>query len=219
MPKVLVLNPNSNSEVTGNIDTSLNAIRETLKVDIDVTNLENTPYGIESQEDVESVAMPILKHLMQQEANYDAFIIACFSDPGLASAKEQISRPVTGIAESGLLTALTLGDRIGIISISSSSIARHHRYYRALGINSRIAGDVAINSSVADLADEHKTTDNILKAANILKETYGANALVLGCAGMPFYRKPIQETLNIPVVDPTQAATLMAINQVILDSR
>lgn len=211
MTKILVLNPNSNAEVTQNIDSSLVHIREGLSVSIVVENLEGTPHGIETQEDVEFVAEPVVRYFKEQKDNYDAFVIACFSDPGLHAAREQVGKAVTGIAEAGLFTALSLGDRIGTISISGGSIARHHRYYRALGISDRIAGDVAIDSSVADLASADRTLDKMLLAGQRLKDDFGANALVLGCAGMPQYKEPLQEALGISVVDPTQAATMMAI--------
>ncbi len=212
MTKILVLNPNSNAEVTQNIDNSLNHIRQALAVVIKVENLEGTPHGIETQEDVEFVAEPVVRYFKEQKDNHDAFVIACFSDPGLHAAREQVAKPVTGIAEAGLFTALSLGDRIGTISISGNSIARHHRYYRALGISQRIAGDVAIDSSVADLASADKTAEKMLRAGQRLKDEFGANALVLGCAGMPQYREPLEDVLGIPVIDPTQAATMMAIS-------
>ncbi len=214
--KILVLNPNSNSEVTQNIDGSLEHIRQKLSVDIVVENLKDTPHGIETQEDVEFVAEPVVRCFKEQKDNYDGFVIACFSDPGLHAAREQVGKPVTGIAEAGLFTALSLGDRIGTISISGNSIVRHHRYYRALGISGRIAGDVAIDSSVADLASSDKTLDKMLLAGQRLKDDFGANALVLGCAGMPQYKEPLEKTLGIPVVDPTQAATMMALSIVVI---
>jgi Asp/Glu/hydantoin racemase len=36
----------------------------------------------------------------------------------------------------------------------------------------------------------------------------------MGCAGMARYRKPLQDELGIPVVEPTQAAVAMAIGRV-----
>ena len=216
--KILVLNPNSNEEVTQNIDESLEHISQSLDVVIRVENLEGSPHGIETQEDVEFVAEPVVSYFREQKDNYDAFVVACFSDPGLHAAREQVGKPVTGIAEAGLFTALSLGDRIGTISISGNSIARHHRYYRALGISQRIAGDVAIDSSVADLASADKTLDKMLLAGQRLKKDFGANALVLGCAGMPQYREPLERELGIPVVDPTQAATMMAISLAVMSA-
>jgi allantoin racemase len=39
----------------------------------------------------------------------------------------------------------------------------------------------------------------------------------MGCAGMARYRKPLQDEIGIPVVEPTQAAGAMAIGRVRLD--
>jgi Asp/Glu/hydantoin racemase len=36
----------------------------------------------------------------------------------------------------------------------------------------------------------------------------------MGCAGMAPYRDPLEKTLGIPVVEPTQAAVTMAIGRV-----
>jgi Asp/Glu/hydantoin racemase len=36
----------------------------------------------------------------------------------------------------------------------------------------------------------------------------------MGCAGMSRYRKPLQQEIRIPVVEPTQAAVTMAIGRV-----
>jgi allantoin racemase len=47
-----------------------------------------------------------------------------------------------------------------------------------------------------------------------LKEEDGAEAVVMGCAGMARHRRPLEDVLGIPVIDPTQAAVTMAIGAV-----
>ena len=69
-------------------------------------------------------------NLIRSRADAAAFIIACYSDPGFL-----------GIAESAMLTSLTRGSRFGVISILEQSLPRHERYVRALGLESRSAGD------------------------------------------------------------------------------
>jgi allantoin racemase len=53
---------------------------------------------------------------------------------------------VFGIAECGVLTALTLGQRFGIVAMVQNSIPRHLRYLGAMGMLERFAGDVPVNS-------------------------------------------------------------------------
>ena len=43
-----------------------------------------------------------------------------------------------GISECGILTALTLGQRFGVIAILQQSIPRHLRYVAALGVTGRL---------------------------------------------------------------------------------
>jgi Asp/Glu/hydantoin racemase len=47
-----------------------------------------------------------------------------------------------------------------------------------------------------------------------LRDEHGADAVVMGCAAMAPYRKPLQDALGIPVVEPTQAAIAMALGRV-----
>ena len=90
------------------------------------------------QQHVDGV-IPHLVQYVKSRDDYDAFVIACYSDPGLHSLREATRKPVLGIAECGILTALTLGQRIGVIAILEQSIPRHLRSMGALGLMDRLA--------------------------------------------------------------------------------
>ena len=47
-----------------------------------------------------------------------------------------------------------------------------------------------------------------------LRDQHGADVLVMGCSGMAGYRAELEEAVQIPVVEPTQAAVVMAIGRV-----
>jgi Asp/Glu/hydantoin racemase len=51
-----------------------------------------------------------------------------------------------------------------------------------------------------------------------LRDQHGADVIVLGCAGMARYRQPLEDALDRPVIDPTQAAVTMALGRVLLTS-
>lgn len=209
MPAVLVVNPNSNSEVTAGIDAALDELRSADNR-IDCVSLSGTPAGIQSQHDVDAVALPTAGLIAAEQDNYDAFVIACFSDPGLHVSRESSSKPVLGIAQTGMFSALSLGQSVGVISILSTSIPRHWRFYRSLGIADLIAGDLAIDTPVSELADEERVRERMLRAGEHLVSA-GADVLVMGCAGMARYRSGLQAELGVPVVDPTQAAVGLAL--------
>lgn len=215
MADILVINPNSNPSVTAGIDEALSPLRSGHH-SIRAVNLTGTPFGIQSQADVDSVAIPVAQCIREHSDSHDAFVIACFSDPGLYVSREVTRKPVLGIAQSGMLTALSLGSHPGVISIMSTSIARHWRFYRALGIADTVAGDRAIDASVAELAEESRVGSRMLDAGRALIDADGADVLVLGCAGMARYREYLERELGVPVVDPTQAAVGMALTSVAL---
>lgn len=210
MKRILVLNPNSSIAMTQSIDRSIEALRFSGGPRVDVDRLAGSPEGIETQADVESVVVPVVRRIEQEEAN--AFVIACFSDPGLHMARESVTQPVIGIAESAYAFALTLGTRIGIVSIGERSLNRHARYLRELGLSERVGGDRPINTGTAGLSDSD-TLDRIISVAKQLRDTDGADVIVLGCAGMGNYRPAIQRELDLPVVDPVQAAVVAAIGK------
>jgi allantoin racemase len=209
---ILVINPNSNPAVTAGLDAALATLRLADGPSIRCATLAEGPFGIESQKDVEQVTLP-LRRMVEQDNAAGAFVIACFSDPGLHVCREATRRPVFGINECGVLTALARGDRFGIIAIAARSIARHQRYLRQMGLVSRLAGERPLGLSVAETSDDGAFA-RMEAAGRDLVEKDGADVIVMGCAGMARHRRPLEEALGVPVIDPTQAAVAMAVGAV-----
>ena len=210
--RIVVLNPNSTESVTEGIDAALDPLRLDGGPSIECATLAEGPPGIESDAHVQAVVAPIARFVASREAGAGAFIIACFSDPGLAEARGATRRPVLGMAACGVLTATALGSRFGVVSILEQAIPRHLRYYDALGLGSRLAGDRAVGIGVTGLSDESRTLDRMMATGRALRDEDEADVLVLGCAGMARYRERLEDALGIPVVDPVQAAVGMAIS-------
>jgi allantoin racemase len=181
--------------------------------EIRCVTLAEGPPAVESQSDADRIILPICRLIREAEPHTAAFVIACFSDPSLFSARETTAKPVLGIAECGILTALTLGHRFGVISILARSVPRHLRYIAAMGVNQRLAGDLPIGLGVAELADERATLTRMVDVGRRLRNQHGADVLVMGCAGMARYRGDLEEAIQIPVVEPTQAAVTMALGR------
>lgn len=213
-PTIFVINPNSNEGVTAGIDAALEPLRISGGPAIRALTLKEGPAGIQSQHDVESVTLPLAKLAQSLEAEASAFVIACFSDPGLHVVREAVQRPVLGIAESGALTAMTMGHKFGVIAILDKSIPRHLRLWGAMGVTDRLAGELAIGLTVAELSDRERTLKRMIETGKRLRDERQANTIVMGCAGMAVFRDPLQDALGIPVIEPTQAAATMALGRV-----
>src|SRR5258706_5892201 len=155
--RILVINPNSTEVVTRGIDEAVEPLRMAGGPAIDCVTLKEGPPGIETPQHVDGVVQPLLKLVREKEGEYAAFVIACYSDPGLHSLREATKKPVLGISECGILTALTLGQKFGVIAILKQSIPRHLRYVGALGVSERLAGERPVGLRVVELSNAKKT--------------------------------------------------------------
>ena len=211
--RILVINPNSNDVVTKGIESALKPLMFKDGPQIACVTLEEGPFGVETQADADSVVMP-LRRLVERDMQSDAFVLACYSDPGLQVCREGTRKPVFGIAECGVLTALSRGERFGVFAIQQRSIRRHIRYLRQMGLMDRLAGERPLEMSVAETAAGEGTLARMIEVGRELKQQDGADVIVMGCAGMARHRKPLEDALGIPVIDPTQAAVAMAMGAV-----
>lgn len=207
MNVIRVINPNSNKAVTDGLAASLKHFAVPGRLDIVCDTLDVGPIGIESQRDMDAVTLPLLARMKARKA--DAYVIACFSDPGLALCRSEIDAPVFGIMESSMAMALTRGDLFGIIALSKNAVRRHRRIIRGLGLLPRMAGERPVDTSVADSA-KPEAFDSLARAGLTLTEEDSADVLIMGCAGMARHRAMLEATCKVPVIDPTQAAVSLA---------
>jgi Asp/Glu/hydantoin racemase len=210
MKRILVINPNSSEETTRAMAEGVAFLARPGSVAVDCVTLPEGPPGIETQRHVEQVVLPLADRIAAERA--DAYVIGCYSDPGLHLARETVpDRPVLGIAESAYLAAIGLGQRFGVVAILDRSIPRHLRHLRQLGLIDRLAGDRALGIGVAGLSGAG-VVDRIAEVGRRLIDTDGADVLILGCAGMGRHRPAIEDRLGVPVVDPAQAAVARALS-------
>ena len=212
--RIIVLNPNSSSSVTDTLEQSLTALNACSGPEIRCVTLAEGPPAIESDKDVAAAAPLVESYVAENKRQADAFVIACFSDPGLERARAAVGSPVFGMAECGYLTALARGARFGVVSILAASLPRHRRYIRALGIDSRLAGDLPLDLGVLALNDPDVVVPRLREVGEALVGGHGADVLVLGCAGLAGYRAGLEDALGVPVVEPVQAAVAMALGAV-----
>jgi len=212
--RILVINPNSNAGVTASLDRIVAPLRLDGGPEIACTTLEEGPLGIETQRHVDQVVGPLCDLIEREDNRSSAFVIACFGDPGLGSAKETTAKPVFGICQAGVTTALNHGERVGILTNLEGDINFGLRHMRMLGVADRVAGIEPIGITVTGL-DEPEPSRAALCDASVRLRDKGAEVLVTGCAGMTAYKDDIEQASGLKVVDPTYAATSMALGAVL----
>lgn len=210
---ILIVNPNSSAAVTEGIRKAVAHMAPAAGPGFEVTDLPASPATIASAADVALAGMGFAD-LVATRPDAAAFVSACFSDPGVELARERVRQPVIGIQEAGILSAMARADLFGIIALSPRAIGRHRVRVRAMGVEGRMAGEVALPGVSAEESGLSDVVYDQTRALGRELVAMGAGAIVLGCAGMAPRRAALQDDLGVAVIDPVQAAAGMALGAV-----
>ncbi|WP_245489092.1 aspartate/glutamate racemase family protein [Mesorhizobium sp. M7D.F.Ca.US.004.03.1.1] len=208
-----MLNPNSTERITREVEGALSRVLSDDAACVRCVTVHKGPAAIVTQRDSDAAIMPMLDLAASFETRADAFVIACFSDPGIHSLREQSRKPVFGIAESSVSAGLKVGRRFGVIAISPESVERHFRYFGALGCRDRLAGELPLGMTMGELTDQARTMSALVRAGQTLRDTHHADVIILGCAGFTAHREIIEEKIGIPVIDPVSTAVTEALSK------
>jgi len=91
----------------------------------------------------------IANALTAQQRGYDAFVVGHFQEPGLAEARSAVSIPVTGLGESTMLHACTLGRRIGLVTINPVFVPHLEDQVARYGLQQRVIAVQAIHAQTS----------------------------------------------------------------------
>ena len=85
-----------------------------------------------------------------ERQGYDVVAVTHFQDPGLSEAKSAVGIPVLGLGETTLHFCLTLGRKLGLVTINPAFIPWHEEQIVKYGMQSRVVGVRAVDASVLD---------------------------------------------------------------------
>jgi Asp/Glu/hydantoin racemase len=207
MARILVINPNCSSTCSAGIVAALEEFRLPGGPAIDVSTLEEGPPAIYTWRDWHGVVEPLCAMVQREPA--DAYVIACASDPGIEAVRATTTKPVLGVFRSAVAAAVARAERFGVVAIVDASRARHLAALRALGLEKRMAGHVALNMSMHALLSSDAARPRIEQAARILVDQ-GAETIILGCAGMAHHCQAVEDAVGVPAIEPCQAAVAQA---------
>jgi allantoin racemase len=215
MRRIYVLNPNSSRVVTEGILQSL-APFNCQNLEIKVDQLDNGPKYIEGYKDEAFVAPIIVERLFNLKNQYDIFVIACHGDPGLDAAREATyPKKVVGIGEASMLAACAVARCFGVITLHSSLVPKKWHQVHSYGLGDRC---VAIEPTEKGVLDSLEYPNEILPYLDAAKRAIskGAQAIVLGCAGMAHLAKTLSLELEVPVLDPVYSAVSISLGMQVL---
>ncbi len=208
MARILVINPNSSAACTAGIDQAVAPFRFPGGPLLEVVGLADGPPAILSWRDWHGGVEKLCRRVEQEAA--DVYVIACASDPGLEAVRACTPRPVLGVFRCAVAAAVVRAERFGVIAIVDASKGRHMAALRAMGLEARLAAEVALNVGMDALLDPQAARARLIAAAAACVAA-GAGAVVLGCTGMAGHRAAIEAACGVPVIEPCQAAAALAL--------
>ncbi|MFD1383131.1 aspartate/glutamate racemase family protein [Rhodanobacter aciditrophus] len=208
---IQLINPNTSATMTDAMATSAHQAALPTTQILASTPLHG-PQSIECALD-EAIASAALLDLIQagKEQGVDAHIIACFGDPALEAARELADAPVIGIAEAAFQLASIVAFKFGVVTTLSRTLpASEHLLYK-YGYERHCSGVRATDIPVLALEHLEPQAYALLKreCEQAMTED-GAEAIVLGCAGMSSLVARLQSELPVPIIDGVSAAVKWA---------
>jgi len=179
--------------------------------------LDKGPASVETFYDDAIVAPQVVLRAVEAERDgVDAVIVDCMDDPGLQAAREAVSIPVVGAAQSSMLLASILAHKFSVISPTARdvypSVYSTELLIRRYGLKDKYASTRWVDIPVLDLKrDRHKLLAALTAASVEAIRRDGAHALVFGCTGMIGMAKLLEKNLaeqglDAIVIDPSLAA-------------
>ncbi|PST20672.1 aspartate/glutamate racemase family protein [Mesorhizobium plurifarium] len=206
-----LINPNSTASMTAQALESALLVKHA-HTHVSASNPTNTPLSIEGGAD-EAMAVPgMLAEIREGEAQgVDAYVVACFDDPGLHAAREVAKGPVIGICQAAVQVAMTISRRFSVITTLPRSVPIIEDLVSDYGAERHCRKVRAIDLPVLALEQDPQRAERLLlKEIEIAKAEDGAEAIVLGCAGMSSLCGRLKEATGVPVIDGVTAAVKMA---------
>ena len=208
--RITVINPNTSAGMTEAIGRAAQDAASS-GVSVSAVNPPDGPPAIEGWHDDAAAACAMLQTLRQRRDSADAFVIACFGDPGLDAARELCNQPVLGIAEAAMTTAAMTADSFSIVTTLARTRAVSARLVREYGMQNKCRAIRAAEIPVLDLESNPDRAKQLIlqECQNALQED-DCGAIVLGCAGMADLPKQLAQKLGVPVLDGVACAVRLA---------
>ena len=208
---ILIVNPNSTASMTakiGAVAASIAAPGTTIRA----VNPVDSPASIECYTE-EALCVPgVLRCIQDGEAQGDdAYIIACFGDPGLEAAREQARGPVIGIAEAAMHAASLVAPSFSVVTTLARTTGMAWHWAERYGMQRFCKNVRAADVPVLDLEDPAKNARTLIRdeCLRALQEDR-CEAIVLGCAGMTDLCRWLSNEIGAPVIDGVAVAVKFA---------
>lgn len=210
MSRILIINPNTTASITALLKTHAEKTAN-LGTQIEaMTARFGAPY-IACEVSYAVAAHAVLDAWTNATTTEDAVLIGCFGDPGLLALRDVSHLPVTGLAEASFIEAAKYG-RFAIVTGGERWRPMLERLASILGYSEVLAGITTVAPSGAELAKDPAGAQLLLAhACEQAAKNFGANAVILGGAGLAGMAARVQAQVGVPVIDSVVAGVHHAV--------
>src|SRR5438105_1455385 len=208
--RILVINPNTTQVMTDEIDKVAQAAAAP-GTKVETVQPKAGPRSIEGSADEVLAAYHTLDLVAGTRGQYDAYVIACYGDPALAACREVSSVPVIGIAEASFHMAGLVAYKWSIVSVLPRVKPLLKELVARNGMEKHCASIRCTPLTVLEIEEDIERTKRMMvdEGRKAIDED-GAEAILLGCAGLGPLDKWMQQQLGAPVLDGVACAVKLA---------
>jgi allantoin racemase len=179
--------------------------------EIDCVQPAAGPRSIEGFADEVLAGYHTLDLVAETRGRYDAYVIACYGDPALAGCREVSTVPVIGIAEASFHMASLVAYKWSIVTVLPRVKPLLEELVHRNGMEMRCASIRCTPLTVLEIEEDlDRTKRMMVEEARSAIAGDGAEAVLLGCAGLGPLDKWMQDQLGVPVLDGVACAVKLA---------
>lgn len=208
MPHWLLINPNTSTDVTAKLAARARTLLPANVSFTAATARFGAPYI--ASEASYAVAGHAVLDAWQQDGQATgtvphACLVGCFGDPGVAALQEVSGRPAIGLAEAAFAEAADLG-RFVIVTGGARWAPMLRKLALTLNYGAHLAAIHTLEATGAELAADPAAASARLRQAceQALQQT-GADAVILGGAGLTGLADAWSDALDVPLIDSVDA--------------
>jgi allantoin racemase len=205
--RLLLINSNTTASLTARLHQRACAFLGTSWTITAETASFGSPYITQRTDVVVAghAALAAVDKAMKADDQFDACLIACFGEPGIAAAREVLPFPVVGIAEASVLCALQVGRRYAVVTVGERWPAMIEDYLQGLYLHERCVGILPISGQALDLAADRTFALRQISAAIEQALTCGADAIIVGGAAIADFTQDLQGAFRAPLINSLDA--------------
>ncbi|TQE99301.1 MAG: Asp/Glu racemase [Spiribacter salinus] len=209
MPDILLLNANTDHDMTDRMVVQARRLHSQCR---GATVTQGANYiSDEASMQVAARSVTLFVEGLKAAQQPDALIVACFGDPAVRDLRARFRFPVVGLAEASCVAAFRSAGRFGIVTGGSKWPPLLHDLVSEIGLASWLSGIYALDQTGDQIARDRGNARAAIRSAVAQAEADGAEAVILGGAGLIGFAKELEPSVGVPLLDSVDCAVKRAV--------